>query len=254
MAQIGSEPENSYRPSANADVQTDFRSRAVAASEMMRRSLPAGLSPERAGISCCLARQPSLARIRKPIKITAVASAVLGLSGLVIGPIIFHLQRGISPAEKPGLAAIAFCCSVGGMLLLFLPLVFERWIVRQQLSRREDATGFGGKGTHVALEHASTYGSLKMLAEDAGLIYIHPEARYVMISGLSYVYVIQSKDVVGLSLHPNGKTVLLSYAVENEQLDLAILPRSVLAELKRQTLGSSRSLFVKIQDALKVQR
>jgi hypothetical protein len=58
---------------------------------------------------------------------------------------------------------------------------------------------------------------------------------------------------VGLSLHSKGKTVLLSYVVGDERLDLAILPRSVVAEFKRQTLGSSRSLFLKIQNALKVQ-
>ena len=61
---------------------------------------------------------------------------------------------------------------------------------------------------------------------------------------------LQAGDVVGLSLHSNGKSVLLSYTVGEERLDLAIEPRSVLAELKRQTLGSSRSLFAKMQAAL----
>jgi hypothetical protein len=70
------------------------------------------------------------------------------------------------------------------------------------------------------------------------------------MDGLSYEYVIHSKDVVDLSLHSNEKSVLLSYMVGEERLDLAIAPRSVRAELKRQTLGSSRSLFEKMQDAL----
>ncbi|HEX4349700.1 MAG TPA: hypothetical protein VH251_04915 [Verrucomicrobiae bacterium] len=237
----------------NTDGLTDFRSRAVAASEMMRLNLPGGLSPERGGISCCLARQPSLSRFRTPIKVTVVACAILGISGIAAGGIIAHLQKAGKLGDTPSMFAIAVCCSVGGILFMFLPVFVERWIVRKHLSQREEGYGIQIERIHIALEYAPTYGSLKILAEDVGLIYIHPEAHYVKISGISYDYLIHSKDVVGLSLHSKGKTVLLSYVVGDERLDLAILPRSVVAEFKRQTLGSSRSLFLKIQNALKVQ-
>jgi hypothetical protein len=234
---------------------TDFRSQAVAASEALQRTLPSGVSLEKSGISYCLVRRPSLTRLRAPIKVTAVACAVLGLSAVATGGIIGLLNA--------SLLAIAICCFVGGILLLLVPTYVERWIVRHHLSQRDVDYGSGSdvKGIHVSLEHAPTYNSIKLLAEDVGLIYIHQEARYVKIDGLSYEYVIQSKDVVDLSLHSDRKSVLLSYRVGEELLDLAIAPRGVLAELLRQsgvlaellrlTLGSSRSLFLKMQDALK---
>jgi hypothetical protein len=237
--------------SSDTDLK-DFRSRAVAASEALRRNLPNGVSPEKAGISYCVARQPTLAPLRTPIKATAVACAILGLSGVAAGAIIAVLLRRHTPAESPGLLATALCCSVGGILLMLLPVFVARWIVRSHLAPRDEVFEADSRdeGIHVALEYAPTYGSMKLLAEDVGLMFIHPNARYVRIDGLSYEYVIQSKDVMDLTLHANGKTVLLSYAIGEEQLELAILPRSLRAELERQTVGSSRSLFQKVHDAL----
>jgi hypothetical protein len=235
--------------SGHADVLTDFRSRAVTASKIL---LPRGLSG-RGDISCCLERQPSLARFRTPLKIAAVVCAVLGISGIAAGGIIAHFQKEGKIGNEPYMLAITLGCTVGGILFMFFPTFFERWIVRKHLSEREEEYGVPIEGIHIALEYAPTYGSIKILAEDVGLIYIHTGEHYVKIRGLSYDYVAQSKDVVGLSLHSNRKTVLLSYRVGNEQLDLAILPRSLIAEFKRQTLGSSRNLFAKIQSALKIQ-
>jgi hypothetical protein len=229
----------------------DFRWRAVAASEEMERALRRGLSPQ-SGLSYCLERRPSLSRFRAPIKFTAVACLILGILGIGLGGIIGFLSKRDMIGNDLSLLAIAGCCSVCGILILFLPTFVERFIVRRHLSQQHGDFDSRSepKGIHVSLEYAPTYGSMKILAEDVGLIYIHPESHYVKIDGLSYEYVIQSKDVVGLSLHSNKKSVLLSYMVDEEQLDLVIVPRSVLAEFKRQTLGSSRSLFGKIQDAL----
>jgi hypothetical protein len=237
----------------------DFRVRAVAASEILRCNLPSGLSHEKCGVSCCLVRQPDLSRLRTPIKVITVAALVVGLSGLATGTIIVLLLKGSMAADKSSVPAIAFSCgTIVWILSMFLPTFIEGRIVRHHLPQREEDSTAGSdhKGIHVALEHAPTYGAIKILPEDVGLIYIHPEACYVRISGLSYDYIIQSKDVAGLSLHSNGKSVLLSYKVGKERLDLVIVPRSLLAALKhqalgkRQALGSSQSLFAKIQQAL----
>jgi len=181
-----------------------------------------------------------------------MACLVVGLSGLATGAIIVLSPKGSMAADKSSVPAIAAGCTIVGMLSMFLPTIIERWIVRRNLPQSEEGSTAGSdhKGIHVALENAHTYRTVKILAEDVGLIYTHPEACYVRISGLSYDYIIQSKDVAGLSLHPNGKSVLLSYMAGNERLDLVIVPRSLLAELRRQTLGSSQSLFEKIQQAL----
>jgi len=236
---------------ADNDV-TDFRSRAAAASEALRRTLPSGSSLEESGISYCMARQPSLSRYRRPIKITIIVSGMLGLLAVGTGAITALLSETNMIARGSGVLTMALCCCVAGILLLWLPMFVERGIVRQHLSRGDEAVGFGPrlKGLHVSVEHASTYSSMKLLAEDVGLIYIHPEAHYVKIDGLSYEYLIHSRHVLGISLHRNGKSVLLSYAVGEEQLDLAIVPRSLLAELRRQVSGSSPGLFAKIGYAL----
>lgn len=229
----------------------DFRSQAVAASEALKRTLQSSVSLEKSGISYCLVRQPCLTRLRAPIKVTAVACGVLGLSGVAAGGIIGLLKREML-ADNPSLLVITICCFFGGTLLMLLPTYVERWIVRRHLSQRDDdhESESGAKGVHICLEYAPTYSSIKLLAEDVGLIYFHPEDHYVKIDGLSYEYVVQSKDVVDFSLHSDGKSVLLSYRVAEELLELAIAPRGVLPELMRQTVGSSRGLFLKMQAAL----
>jgi hypothetical protein len=229
--------------------QSDFRARAVATSKAMLRTLPTGLSPEKSGISYCLFKEPSYSHLRTPIKATALVCAVLGLSGLVLGGVICLVSIA---ADTPSLLAIALCCWVGGMIFMFLPVFVERHIVRTNLCRRDDDFGasFDPAGIHISLENAATERSMKVLAEDVGLIYMHPEADYVKIDGLSYEYMIHSKDVVDLSLHSNRKNVLLSYRIGEERLDLVVKPRSLLAELKRQRLGSSRDFFEKIEGAL----
>jgi hypothetical protein len=174
---------------------TDFRSRAVAESEAIRRSLRNGLSLEKSSISYCVERQPSLSQLRAPIKIIAVACLVLCISGVATGGIIAFLSKRQIIADSPGLLAIAACCSVGGVLAAFVPTFVERRIVHHHLCRRDEDFGSGGQvqGIHVSLEHAPTYGSIKVLAEDVGLIYIHPEAQYVKMDGLSYEYVIPTQ-------------------------------------------------------------
>ncbi|HEV3304567.1 MAG TPA: hypothetical protein VG055_33260 [Planctomycetaceae bacterium] len=229
--------------------ESDFRARAVAESKAMLRSLPTGLSPEKSGISYCLVKEPSYSHLRTPIKATALVCAVLGLSGLVLGGVTCLVSIA---AETPSLLAIALCCWVGGTMLMFLPVFVERHLVRTNLCRRDDfGAGFDPAGIHISVENAATERSLKILAEDVGLIYMHPEADYVKIDGLSYEYVVHSQDVVDLSLHRNLKNVLLSYRIGEERLDLVVKPRSLLAELKRQRLGSSRDFFEKIQGALR---
>ena len=200
--------------------------------------------------SYCLERDPSLAKLRRPLKITVVTCGVLGLAGLAAGGIIGGLLKAKVLGDESHLLAIAAACSFGGALLMFIPTWAERWIVGRFLSPSEADGGVGEKGGHIALEYAPTYSGLKLLAEDVGLVFIHPEARYVKISGLSYDYMIQARDVVRLELHRNRKTILLSYMVGNERLDFAIIPRSLQAELKRQVFGSSRSLFESVEKTL----
>jgi len=190
--------------------------------------------------------------LRKPIEVTVVLCAIFGIAGLVIGGVIGFLMKEQVIPQDSGLLGAALCCSGGGIFVMLLPTFVERRLVRHNLSRRDEdyASGFGPTGIHISLEDPRTDSPLKLLAEDVGLLYIHPEAHYLKIDGLSYEYVIRSKDVIALSLHPNRKNVFLSYWTGNEQLSLVVKPRSIWAEVKRQRLGSSRGLFQKIKEAL----
>jgi hypothetical protein len=234
--------------------RTDFRAAAVAASESLLDGLSNGLPPEESGNSCCLVRQPDLSRLRRSIKICVAVCAVVGLSGVTIGGVTCLLVSKHLIPESPSLLTIALCCCVGGILTLAIPTFFERRIVRDRLAPTDESfvAGFGPAGVHVSVEDARSYSSMKFLAEDVGLLYVHPREHYVKIDGLSFQYVIQAKDVISLSLHANRKTTLLTYAIGQERLQLAIIPRSLWAEFKRQTAGSSRSLFTKIDEALRV--
>jgi hypothetical protein len=173
------------------------------------------------------------------------SAGIIGFMSLFLGE-----QR---LANNLGLFALAVACFVGGNLSLFIPVFVERFIVRLKLPRHQEDSdpGHEPKGIHVALENAVTHDAMKFLAEDVGLIYIFPEARYVKIDGLSYEYRIQAQDVVELALHWKGKNVLVSYMIGTERLDLLIMQRSIMAEFERQTIGSSPGLLVKMKEALR---
>jgi hypothetical protein len=233
--------------------QTDFRTRAVAASKAILRRLPSGVSPETSGLSYCRVRDPDCSHLRTPIKVTVLTCAVLGFSGLLFSLVAGPFAAIQKDAEKFGpLLAIAVVCFVGALLVMILPVFVERAIISKALSRRDEDFGsdFDGTGIHISLEDAATERALKILAEDVGLLYIYPEAHYLKIDGLSYEYVVQSKDVVRLALHPNRKNVSLSYTIGEERLDLVVKTRSLQAEYKRQQTGSSRDLFEQMEEAL----
>ena len=138
----------------------------------MLRTLPTGLSPEESGISYCLTREPGYSHLRTPIKATALVCAVLGLSGLLLGAVICLVSIA---AETPILLALALCCWAGGMMVMLLPVFVERHLVRTNLCRRDDDfdAGCDPAGIHIAPENAATERSMKILAEDVGLIYMH---------------------------------------------------------------------------------
>jgi hypothetical protein len=237
------------------DNSADFRAHASAASEVLLRSQRSYLSRNKSGISYCLVQQSGLSQFRALIKVSIVACIVLALSGIAGSGIIGFMTlflREQRLANNLSLLALAAGCMVGGILSLFLPVFVERSIVRLKLPRRQEDSdpGHAPNGIHVALENAVTHDAMKFLAEDVGLIYIFPEARYVRIDGLSYEYRIQAQDVVELALHWKGKGVLLSYMIGTERLDLLIVPRSVMAEFERQAVGSSPGLLVKMKQAL----
>jgi hypothetical protein len=229
------------------DDSVDFRSRAVAVSEAVRRELASEPPPEKCGISYCLEREPSLSRLRVPIQVSAIVCLLLALAAYG-GALFFGFLTFANPVVGPPGLLAAVACFGAATLMMCLPTYVERLIVRCHLPRGDERPR--RQGIHAALEDARTCSSLKLLAEDVGLIYMHPEDRYVKFAGLSYEYVIQGRDVVALSLRPNRKSVLISYMVGEEQLDLVIVPRGIRAELKRKMSGSSLSLFNRMLDAL----
>jgi hypothetical protein len=232
----------------------DFRTDAAAArSGAYGKSSLTG-PPLSAGISCCVFKRADVASLRTRIKVVAVLSAIFGIGGVLAGGVLGGLMKYHVLGESTPTVVIAAVCSVGGILTLFVPTYFERWIVRSRLSQssRRIESGDEPGESHVSVEEATSYGRLKLLAEDVGLLTIHPDFRCARINGLTCEYQIFGKDVVELSLHANGKTVLIGYRIGETQLNLAIVPRSLKAELQRQTTGSSSGLYERIVAALQI--
>ena len=231
----------------------DFRFAAITASERALKSLGsrAGASPVEAGISYCV-RSPvdasALIRMLKALAIGGVFVILAGFGGTAI--FIYLAQQHLLPVLPAYIGAA--CCGAIGYLFCFLPTMMEGRLSRKYLQK--NLGNFWADKTltpdFVSIENAHTYNQLKALAEDTGYLLIHPEAHCLEVEAISCRYLIYAADVLDLSLHANGKTILVSYKAAGERLDLAIIPRSIVGEVKHQTLGSGRDRFHRVQQAL----
>ena len=220
----------------------DFRDDAVAASAAAVGSR----RPTEAGRSCCVPSGLDDRPVRRRLKVAVAVAAVGGVGGLAAGGgLAYALKLGAVPGTRPAFVALA-CCTGLGLFLMFVPTRVERWAVRRHLA---GVAGDDGRD-FVSVEPADTYSSLKLLADDLGLVAVHPQSRCVVIHGLGHTYVAYAADVVRLELHANGRAVVLTYDVGPARLDLVVVPRSIRTEFKRQVAGATPSLYARMADAL----
>ena len=226
----------------------DFRGDAIAES----LALLGQSAPEEIGISCCVPRGADGSSVRRRVKIVTVLSLVLLIAGVGFGGVVGFLMREHWMEENMPFLVFALACSVAGISMGLVPTVWERRVVRRFLREHvgDVWSDPGRRPIQVSLEEAQTYGRPKILAEDIGVLMCHPEATCVVLEGVSCKYVIYGKDVVSLRLHDNSKTVLVKYRIGQTALDVAIVPRSVGAEIKRQAQGGSFGLFDQMRQAL----
>jgi hypothetical protein len=226
----------------------DFRGPAIAASRRALQSLgPAALaSPTEAGISYCIPAPADAAFLVTLLRMNAIFS-LSGILMIVVG------AGSLGTSVLPTWAfPLGVACWILGTLICFIPTLLEAVLLRRFL--RKNLGDLWARKTHkpihVAIENANTYNRMKVLAEDIGALVIHTDAQCIEIEGIRCRYLIYAADVIGVSLHKNGKTVLVGYLAADELLELAIIPRGILKELQRQTTGSSAGTYHAIAQAL----
>ncbi len=181
-----------------------------------------------------------------------VVCTVFAFLGVGIGVLVCILAKANLFVHGRWPFPIGAACVACGIGLLYLPMFVLRRIVRRHLSRPDQSVGFDGVsgGFFVSVENAATYDSFKILADDTGLLYVDFNSRYVTIDGLCHTFGIRSEDVERLELHANGRSVFLSYLIDQVKLDLVIVAWSLRSDTGRQTLGDLGGLFRRLLGAL----
>jgi len=225
----------------------DFRAAAAAESAALVGTSPAG----QVTTSCCIPRDADGSALRRRIEVFTIFACIVAIAGVILGGLVGFAMKYGWMAEDLRILGIALACSVGGILVGLAPTWMQEGVVRRHLTKHVGEL-WGDplhSPLHVALEDARTYDRFKVLAEDIGVLLCYPESNCIAVEGVSYRYVIYAKDLLDMKLHPNGRAVLLAYQIGRETLNVAIIRRSVRAELKRQLSGGT-ALFDEIKMAL----
>lgn len=178
---------------------------------------------------------------------------VAGIGGIAGGAVIASFQPEPIPA---GWLTAAFCCSVGGILLLLSNPFFQRRFVRRRLGRRYEELISDGSYSSlvcVGIEDADTFHRLKVVPEDLGYLALDPSRGSLVIEGVRFRYRILGKDVRRIEQVSGGNQTgtAIEYAVGNGILRIAVQYESVWHEFKRQTAGvQSDALIARISEAL----
>lgn len=232
-------------------VLNDFRADAISASEEALRALGQGAvnSPTEAGISYCIPAPANAANVVRLLKLAIFAGIAIGgvlvLAGvgLYLFSYTIHLFAGL-------VRYLAIMISVIGFSLCFLPATLEQRLARSFLQRH--VGDFWSDGSispiFVSIEHAQTYSKFKVLAEDSAYMVLYRESRCIEIEGMRCRYMIYGPDVKSISLHPNGRTTMLTYDASGAELELAIVPRP--SDSSKTMTSFGRDTFRNIQAVL----
>jgi len=234
----------------------DFRCYAAAASAQALQAFgpAATASPPEAGISYCIPSPVDASGLIRSLKVTAIVSTVLFLGGFILAAALTIYSQSQKSPHTNLLLIAGMGCFVMALFSAFMPTTLEG--IRTQKHLRGHVGDFWADSTLmprvVGIEDAETYNKLKVLADDIAVAILRPESGCLQIEGIRYRYLIYASDVTSLSLHENKRTVLLSYNIGAEHLSLAIIPRGLVPEFKRQALGVNPGLLEAIQRSLKM--
>jgi hypothetical protein len=172
----------------------------------------------------------------------SLALLVLGFALLVAGALLATAVEKARPGGgDPLLLAVAACCSLSGIVVLFLPAKLDRQIVGWLMgdrARRLLARASSAEIMAAELSHAdrSTM-KISIDGDDHVLVFFDDTNRRLMIEGIAARYQIRAADIEELAPFEwmNYVGVEISYRIDPQtRLQVAIARVSVILELIRQ--------------------
>lgn len=228
----------------------DFRDGAVAESALQFKEQRQSSFADDTPMSQCTRSDVDPGILRMALKSVALLCAAFALCSAVSG--VPLLAVAVTNVHRDLFLAAVFLM-VGAAMSFLAPSLIERVLVRHHLRGRlaNHWSDANVAKTFVSVENAETYNKFKLLAEDVGVLLCRTESGFVTLEGIGFRYFVLTGDVVELSLHPNGRAVLLTYKIGATILRLAIVPRGIVMERKRQQMGGiNRELIELMTGAL----
>lgn len=189
--------------------------------------------------SCCLpvAKKPIVGWSPGWFMLFALILGFVGLfGGMVLGGMA-EKQQGNAFAV---LLTAAVCSSMGGLSLFFMPLVFDRqlvrWLIgeraRWMMNRARTNRVMAAEVTHADLSAMK----ISITGDDFALILFDDVNRRVLMEGIGARYIIQAVDVESIApfLYKNYLGAEIVYRIGETELKLAIARTSLLSETIRQ--------------------
>jgi hypothetical protein len=197
--------------------------------------------------SLCLAVTDSDPRCLRRFGYAVLLRLIVGISGIAGGALIALISE-LGDADDSAWISLAFCISVGGILLLLSNAFFQRWFVRRQIGSRYDDLRAGAYTSLccVGIEDAVTFDRFKLFPEDLGYLALDPARRLAVIEGIRFRYIIFGDDVrsVRQVAGATNTATAIDYMVGNVNVAIAVEHTSIRQELKRQLFGARQDPLI----------
>jgi len=206
------------------------------------------------GLSICAGTNEDSASIHRRLRLLIGVHAAIGFLGIAIGGAMAFWRKhaGDEGNDWPWLG-IAGVASLSGFIVLFRGSLQERKLLRSMVKARLGKTldWKTAQPTYVHIEDAATRDRLKLLSEDAGILFLKPDVQRLHIEGISARYSIASEDVENVESYKVGKSraVLMTVRIGQTLLTMSLKDQGIKSELNAQLLHRN-SLFRKIQKTL----
>ena len=222
----------------------DFRSRAINATAARLGDLTG--DPLQYGISVCVPAagegEAALKHIRRVLIVlnligwAGAAIAVLVFLGLLVGTFILVVDV-IWMNVIPILFA-TLIIAVAALIAMLSGIVWSRRAVRRVVEARHPNLA---SARYINIEDGSTFGRMKFVAEDMGLMWADSEFRCLRIEGVTHRYLICARDVIELVTRkaPGMVVVMIRCRISDDaEIALALSEnQSNILEILKQAAG-----------------
>lgn len=169
-----------------------------------------------------------------------VIALVLGFAFLGGGVFVVTLAENDKGDLNPLLAIAAFCCSMSGIAMFFVPVMADRLLVSWLIGDRGQKLWERANSTRLMtaeVTHGDTTNmKLSISGDDFGLILPDEANHRVLIEGIGARYQIRAADVekVAPYLFMNNQGVEVIFWIDDVRLHLAVARTSLMVEFLRQ--------------------